>query len=182
MRSHRNFQKKQDDSQDYPHNEQITAPEVRLISDTGMLGVMPTSKAMEMAREQELDLVLISPKAVPPVAKIIAYSSFKYQQEKMARKMKAHAKQTETKSIRLSVRIGQHDLDVRVRQAVKFIGEGDKVKVEIYMRDRERQHADIAIKVMRSFIEDVQKEQQIKIESQVKRTGPRIEATFAPNK
>lgn len=181
MRPNR-YQQKQEDVVSFPHNAEITAPEVRLISDEGMIGVMPLEKAMEMAKEQELDLVLISPKAVPPVAKIIDYKSFKYQQEKLAKKIKASAKQSEMKSIRLSSRIGQHDFDVRVKQTQKFLENGDKVKIEIILRDRERQHGEVAFEVVKRFIQTINTLIPVKTEAGAKRSGSRIEAVIAPVK
>lgn len=181
MRPYNRFQKKEE-TVNFPHNEDIKAPEVRLVSDKGMVGVISTAEALAMAKEQELDLILISPKAVPPVAKIMDYNSFKYQQEKLAKKIKSTAKQVEIKSLRLSSRIGQHDLEVRLKKAQQFIDKGDKVKIELYLRDRERQHGDIGFEVIKNFLEQLTATHQYKVESPAKRTGSRIETVIAPAK
>src|SRR3989339_1201973 len=108
-------------------NEQILAPEVRLLdTENNNLGVLKTNVALARARELEMDLVEINPKADPPVCKIIEFTHFKYQKEKEAKKQKAGAHESELKGVRLSFRIGEHDLIIRVEQAAKFLERGDK--------------------------------------------------------
>ncbi|PIT93471.1 translation initiation factor IF-3 [Candidatus Falkowbacteria bacterium CG10_big_fil_rev_8_21_14_0_10_43_11] len=137
----------------YRINEQIRVPEVRAIDDEGAtIGVMPVARAIQLAREQEMDLVEVSPKAQPPVAKITDYGRMKYQKEKQIQKQKAKQKKTEVKDIRLSLRISPHDLEMRVEQAIKFLGRGDKLKIEIILRGRERQLASKAIEIIKNFI------------------------------
>ena len=114
------------------HNEGIAAPEVLVLAYDGHnLGVLKTAEAVRLAREAEMDLVLINPKTVPPVAKITDFGQFKYQQEKEDRIRQAHAHVTEVKGIRLSLRIGAHDLEIRKNQAIKFLNEGDKVREDM---------------------------------------------------
>lgn len=133
-------------------NEKITVPEVRVIDDTGAnVGVMPTTEAIALARSKELDLVEVFPKAQPPVAKLIDYGNFKYWKEKEARKQKARQKEVELKGVRLSLRIGQHDLELRRNQAVKFLSDGNKVHVEIILKGRERQQTDLAVEIIKEF-------------------------------
>ena len=135
-------------------NQFITAPEVRVIGDQGEnLGVLSTLQALAQAREQGMDLVEVSPKAEPPVARIIDYGSFKYQQEKQERKQKAKVKKVELKGIRISLNIGEHDRAVRVEQAREFLNEGNKVKIEMVLRGRERQRGDLARIIINEFIE-----------------------------
>ena len=137
----------------YRINQQIDNPEIRGIDDQGqMLGVIPTSKAWEVAREKTLDLVEVSPKANPPVCKILDFGQFKYQKEKEVRKQKAQSKEIEVKGIRLSLRIGDHDLEIRHQQAKKFLERGDKVKIELVMRGREKAHRDLATEVVNRLI------------------------------
>ncbi len=137
-------------------NEKITAPQVRVITDDGgNLGVLDTAVAIAKAREQGLDLVEVFPKAVPPVAKILDYGNFKYWKEKEARKQKAHQKQVELKGVRLSLRIGDHDLDMRRTQALRFLEQGDKVRAEIILRGRERQQAEMAKQIIIDFIKSL---------------------------
>lgn len=116
-----------------------------------MLGIMKTSQALALALEQELDLVEISPQANPPVVKLLHYDKFRYQQEKMAREAKKKVKRITVKGIRLSVRIGEHDLDFKAKKASEFIAEGNKVKVDVVMRGREQAHPDLAYELMKKF-------------------------------
>lgn len=135
------------------YNEGIHAPQVRVVDDEGKyLDVMDTSKAIALARERELDLVLINPNVNPPMAKIVDFGHFKYQKDKEARKQKAHAKKVEVKGVRLSLRIGKGDIEVRQNMAQRFMDEGDRVRVEIILRGRERQHTDLARKILEDFV------------------------------
>ena len=138
-------------------NEKITADELRVIGETGeMLGVLSRASALALATEREMDLIVVSPKAVPPVAKLADYGQFKYQKEKEARKQKSQSRQTEVKVIRLTARIGAHDMDVRLSQALEFLRRGDKVKMEIVLRGREKAHPEIAKGQMETFVLKVQ--------------------------
>src|SRR3990167_5579447 len=133
----------------YKVNQKIKALEVRLIGAEGeALGVVPTEEAIKLAEAKEMDLVEVSPKAEPPVCKILDYGQFKYQKEKEAKKRKAQSAEVELKGIRLSVRIGVGDRDVRLKQALKFLEKGDKIKVELPLRGREKAHRDVAQDVM----------------------------------
>lgn len=134
-------------------NHLIKTETVSLIDETGaFLGPTPLAKALTLALERGYDLVEVGPKANPPVAKILNFGQFQYEQGKMQRKQKAHQKKNETKGLRLSLKIGQHDIDVRVKQAREFMEEGNKVKIEIMLRGREMQHADLARGVLNDFI------------------------------
>ncbi len=137
----------------YRLNHLIDVPEVRLIDNEQVnIGVIPTAKALAMAQERGLDLIEVSPKAVPPVCRLDNYGSFKYREEKEKQKQKAKAKKIEIKGIRISLNIGQHDRDVRIEQAKEFFTEGHKVRVEMLLRGRERQHADLARKAIDDFV------------------------------
>lgn len=156
-------------------NDQISAPEVRLIDENGAhIGVMPFAEAGVLARERGYDLVEIDPKAAPPIVRMIDYGQFKYEKEKEARKQKAHAKTVEVKGVRLSVRIGEHDLGVRRTQAVGFLESGDKVQLEIVLRGREKQFHDLAAKVMHDFVASLQSAFPVKIEQPISRQGGRM--------
>jgi len=113
---------------------------------------MPTSHALDLARDQELDLVEVNPVARPPICKIINWGSYLYQQEKAERKQKAKQKSAEVKGLRLSLKIGTHDLELRKNQALKFFEQGDRVKVEMILRGRERARMDLAKKIISDFI------------------------------
>jgi translation initiation factor IF-3 len=183
MRIHRHRLRKSGlNIQKYRMNERIRVPEVRIIDETGQpLGILPIEKAIELAQSKELDLVEVSPKAEPPVCKILDYGQFKYQKEKEARKQKAQAKEIELKVIRLSVRIGEHDLDVRQKQATKFLDRGDKVKIELPMRGREKAHKNVAEEVLTSFLEGLKAKYQLRIEQEIKYLGGRFSVIVAKN-
>lgn len=137
----------------YRLNQFITVPEVRVIDNEGVnVGVMLTPNAIALAQERGLDLIEVSPKAVPPVCRLDNYGSFKYREEKEKQKQKAKAKKIEIKGVRISLNIGQHDRDVRVGQAKEFFTEGHKVRVEMMLRGRERQHADLARQAVQDFV------------------------------
>ncbi|MBT6254392.1 translation initiation factor IF-3 [Candidatus Uhrbacteria bacterium] len=158
-------------------NEQITSEDVYVITDTGeRIGEMKKEAALKLANEREVDLVMVSPKAKPPVVKLMDFGQFKYQKEKQARKQKAQSKQTETKSIRLSARIGEHDRDVRMKRALEFFKRGDKVKLEIVLRGREKAHAERGREVMEEFIKILKEvhEIEVNIEQAFTRQGARL--------
>ncbi|MDD5043877.1 MAG: translation initiation factor IF-3 [Patescibacteria group bacterium] len=161
----------------YELNEQIHAPEVRVIDDTARhLGVMPLAKALALAKEKESDLININPSSVPPTVKITDFGKFKYQKEKEFKKQKQASKPTEIKGIRLSSRIGSHDLEIRMIQGKNFLERGDKLKIEIILRGRERQHADVAIETIQKFLNELSKQIEIKLEQPPKRLGNQVTA------
>jgi len=158
-------------------NEQIRVPEVRVLGKEGEnLGVMPTMKAIDMARGQEMDLVEINPKAEPPVVKIIEFTHFKYQKEKEARKQKSKQHISEIKGIRLSIRIGDHDLEIRKIQAERFLDRGDKVKAEVILRGRENAHPQMAFEVIRRFYENLAESKSIHYEQPIAKQGNKVTA------
>ncbi|MEK7167084.1 MAG: translation initiation factor IF-3 [Patescibacteria group bacterium] len=137
-------------------NEKIFAPEVKLIDERGeFVGVFPTKEALGMAREKGYDLVEISPKENPPVAKFLNFGQLQYEEQKKRQKQKSKLKPIEIKGIRLSFRISQHDLDVRINQAKKFLSKKHKIKIEMNLRGREKRHMDLATQIMQKFIEDL---------------------------
>lgn len=158
-------------------NESIRVPEVRVVDAEGQpLGVMPTRKALELAQEQELDLVEVAPKAEPPVCRIIDYGQFKYQKEKEHKAKKTHARKVEVKGIRLSVKMGEHDLNIRRQKAKEFFDDGHKLKIEIILRGREKAHGDIAMQRIEEFIERLKQDYELFIEQPVKRQGGNVSA------
>ena len=130
--------------------------------------------ALRRAQLAELDLVEVSPLARPPVAKILNFHHFKYQREKEAQRQKARQKKQELKGVRLSLRIGKHDQEVRLEQAIGFLDDGDKLKVELPLRGRENQHADLAAQVIQSFVDDLKKQFTIVIEQPIQKQGGRL--------
>ena len=126
-------------------NDGIRIPYVVVISDDGkQLGEMATVEALALAREQMLDLVEVSPKAVPPVCRIMDYGKHIYQQSKQLRIAKARQKKIETKGVRLGLKTDTHDLEFKRVQLEKFLKHGDKVKIEVILRGREKAHQDLA--------------------------------------
>lgn len=159
----------------YSVNELIRFAEVRVIDENDVhVGVMPTADAIAKAKERELDLVVIQPKAEPPVAKIVDFGRYKYEQDKEARKQKAKQKTVEVKGIRLSLRIAPHDMEVRKEKAKEFLDEGDKVKVEIILRGREKRFGDLATQVIQQFIALLDKDVPLKVEQPVLRQGGQL--------
>lgn len=159
----------------YPVNERIREPQVRVIDENGEhLDVMPTEKGVAIARERGLDLVVVQPKAVPPIAKIVDFGKYKYEKEKSQREQKAKSKSVEVKGIRLSSRIGSHDMEVRKEKAKQFLEKGDKVKVEIILRGRERKLGDLAREVIEQFIKELGEDIPLKIEQPVLRQGGQL--------
>jgi translation initiation factor IF-3 len=156
-------------------NERIQAEEVRVIDHEGkMLGVLKTSEALALAQEKELDLVEVSPKADPPVCKILDFGQFKYQKVKEAKKQRAQSKEVDIKGIRLTFRIGDHDRQVRLKQAIKFLERGDKIKIELVLRGRERAHKILAKEMVREFLKDIKEVYEVRIEQDVAFQGNRV--------
>lgn len=135
-------------------NEAIRDKEVRLIdSDGTMLGIMSSRDAQKIADEKKLDLVKISPNANPPVCKILDYGKYRYEMQKREKEAKKKQKTMEVKEVRLSPYIESHDLNVKAKNASKFLTAGDKVKVSIRFRGRERDFTQIGFDVMNSLLE-----------------------------
>jgi len=161
----------------YQKNEYIKAPEVRVLDEHGEnMGVLSTPEALAKARELEMDLVEINPKAEPPVCQIIEFTRFKYQKEKEAKKQKTKSHVSELKGVRLSLRIGQHDMDIRRKQAEKFLNRGDKVKAEIILRGRERGKVPMAFDVIKKFIADIEETMPLRSEQEPTRQGNKVTA------
>ena len=112
---------------------------------------MKTEEALALAREQEVDLVEVSPAAKPPVVKLLDFDKYRYQQEKAAQEARKRVKKVSIKNVRLSVRIGEHDLNFKAKKAVEFLGEGDKIKIDVVMRGREQAHPELAFELMDRF-------------------------------
>ncbi len=172
--------KKEEPKKTYLYNERIVAQTVFVLGQDGSaLGVMKTNDAIRQAREEGLDLVEINPKAEPPVAKILNFGQFLYQQEKEARLRKAHQHVTKVKGVRLSLRICAHDTETRKTQAKEFLNNGDKVKVEIILKGREIQRWHMAMDIVRKFITDLNTEMPTRFDQNVERQGNVVSAIIA---
>ncbi len=160
-------------------NERIRAREVRLIDeDGGQLGVMSTYDAIRIARERDLDLVEVSPKAVPPVCKIMDYGKFKYQVAKKAAEAKKKQTVIQVKEMKLGLKIEEHDLQFKMKHIREFLEDGDKVKIIIMFRGREILHREkgeqLAAKVIDALKDIGDMEQRPKFD------GRNIIIIFAP--
>lgn len=162
-------------------NHQITAPEVRVISEDGeQVGVMKTSAALALAIEHGLDLVEVSPMAKPPVCKLIDIAKFRYQQKKAETQQRKNAKKTEVKTIWISVRISEHDMGIKAKKVAEFLADGDLVKIELRMRGREQAYGDLGRQNLEKFLKMIQSPHRVEVP--LKRMGGTWSVTVAPSK
>jgi translation initiation factor IF-3 len=158
-------------------NEQIRISPIRLIGATGeQLGVVPTSQALELAREANMDLVEVAPTDRPPVCKIMDFGKFRYQQSRKGNKTKPH--QQKLKEIRVRPKTGEHDVDTKVNQARKFLEHNDKVLVNVLFRGREIQHIEEGQRIIHGILEKLQ--DLAKVEKAPSMEGKRMTAMLAP--
>jgi translation initiation factor IF-3 len=162
-------------------NERIRVPEVRLIGAEGnQLGIVSIDKARQIAEESALDLVEVAPQANPPVCRVLDYNKFRYDQEKKEREAKKHQRQSRIKEIRLHPNIDEHDLQVKLRQAIGFLKKKDRVKVDLFFKGRQIEHLDLGRKILDKFIADTQSEGQIEKEPSLE--GKIMSFVLAPKK
>ncbi len=135
-------------------NEDIREKEIRVITDEGeQLGVLTSREALRIAEEKELDLVMISPNAKPPVCKIMDFGKFIYEQQKKDKEAKKKQKTISIKEIRLSATIEENDITIKANRAKKFLLDDDKVKVTVRFRGREIENSQVGHKILNSFVE-----------------------------
>ncbi|HMO14962.1 MAG TPA: translation initiation factor IF-3 [Pirellulaceae bacterium] len=159
-------------------NEQIRSTPVRVIDADGtQLGIISVKQAIEKARDAGLDLVEVAPEAKPPVCRIMDYGKFKYEKTKKSAKQKTH--QTKLKEIRLRPKTGQHDVEFKIKRAIDFLKNKDKVQVTVMFRGRENMHVDEGQKLLSSVLELLVPEYG-KLESQPTQQPKRIMCTVAP--
>lgn len=160
-------------------NEKIKAKEVRLIDENGnQLGIVPTFEAIKMARERDLDLVEVSPKAEPPVCKIMDFGKYKYQLAKKAQEAKKKQTVIQVKEIKLGLKIEQHDLAFKIKHIRDFLSDGNKVKVVIMFKGREILHVDMGEKLAQKVIDSIKDVGNL--ENKQKFDGRNIIMVFAP--
>jgi translation initiation factor IF-3 len=147
-----------DRDKDLRINGQIRVREVRLIQDDGVQRIIPTTAALDMARQAGLDLVEVAPQAQPPVVKIMNYGKFKYENEKKVRDLKRNQKLLKLKEIRMQPKIADGDLDFKAKHIAEFLGEGNKVKVTIRFRGRELAHTELGVGVMNEILKRIEGE------------------------
>ncbi len=161
-------------------NEAIRAPELRVIDAEGkQLGVLSRAEALQMAQDQELDLVEISADAKPPVAKIIDWGKYNYQRTKQQQKNKRGAKSLDIKQMRLGLKIGEHDLQTKLGKVEKFLEIGHKVKVTVFFRGRELAHKDIGFKLADNII--ARFEDRIAVDQQPQLAGKQLSFVIRSN-
>ncbi|WP_338258451.1 translation initiation factor IF-3 [Dictyobacter halimunensis] len=137
-------------------NERIRTREVRLIDENGeMLGVMPPMRALDIARDRNLDLVEVSPHAMPPVCKLMDYGRYKYEQAKKENEARKNQKIITLKEIRMRPRTDDHDVEVKTRKIQQFLADGDKVKVSVQFRGPDMRHPDIGRKLLDGIAEEL---------------------------
>ena len=150
-----------------------------MTSATGeQLGIMPTREAMRMAEEQHLDLVEIAPKARPPVCRIMDFGKYRYEQQKREKEARKKQKVIAIKEVKLRPRIEQHDFDVKLKNAVRFLEEGNKVKVTIMFRGRELSHPELGKEVLARVAETLG--DSVQIERGAKLEGRNMTMIVAP--
>nr|YP_009394096.1 translation initiation factor 3 [Rhodomela confervoides]ARW62658.1 translation initiation factor 3 [Rhodomela confervoides] len=162
-------------------NESIQYPKVRLIDIEGrQLGIHSSNEALNIALEQDLDLVVISDKSDPPVCRIIDYGKYKFTQEKKAKEAKKKQHNTSIKEVKMRYKIEDHDYKVRLNQALRFLQSGDKVKATVIFRGREIQHFNLALELLNKMATDLN-EMSI-IQQQPTKDGKNIIMILSPNK
>jgi len=162
-------------------NERIRAREIRVIDDSGnQLGIMPPFQALKTAREQQLDLVEISPTAVPPVCKIMDYGKYVYQLNKRAHEARKNQRNIVVKEVKFRPTTDDHDYEFKKNNIVRFLKEGDKVKAMITFRGREISHQEIGRRIMDRLVEDVGEAGVVEYRPRME--GFALTAIFAPKK
>ncbi|MBA7602268.1 Translation initiation factor IF-3 [subsurface metagenome] len=135
-------------------NDQITAPRVRLVGGGGeQLGIVPIEDALKEAEDQNLDLVEVAPQANPPVCKILDYGKFRYNQQKRLRESKKKQHVIANKEMRMRPGIGDHDLNTKINQAIKFLQEGSRLKITVRFRGRELSRQDLGTTLLDRVVE-----------------------------
>ena len=163
-------------------NRLITAPELRVVGDNVEVGVYPTREALRMAEEQELDLVEISPKAVPPVAKIIDYKKFLYDQKKKKKELAQNTQKVVVKEIRFGPNTSDHDYEFKMKHAQKFLEEGAKLKAFVFFRGRSIMYMDRGRELIMNFANGLIEEGIAKLDQPPKREGKKLVIILSPKK
>ena len=162
-------------------NDRIRYPQVRVVDTEGtQLGIMPPSEALKIAEEKELDLVLVSDKADPPVCRIMDYGKYKFEQEKKAREARKKQHTADVKEVKMRYKIDTHDYNVRVNHAERFLKSGDKVKATVTFRGREIQHAHLAEALLKRMADDLK--DVCEIQQHPKREGRNMIMYLSPKK
>jgi translation initiation factor IF-3 len=162
-------------------NERIRAREVRVIDEAGeQLGILPPFEALKIARERGLDLVEVSPNAVPPVCRIQDYGKFLYEKDKSERAARKKQKVITVKEVKFSVTVDEHDYQTKKNQAVRFLGEGDKVKASLRFKGRQMAHRELGYNIIHRLIRDIGDAGTVEFMPRME--GTTLHAILAPGK
>jgi len=162
-------------------NDEITTPEIRLVGEEGeQLGIVSVRQALALAEEAELDLVEIAPMAQPPVCKIMDFGKFKYQESKRAHEAKLKQKQVQVKEVKFRPGTDENDYQIKLRNVIKFLGEGDKAKITLRFRGREMAHQEIGMRMLERIKGDLL--EQAQVEQFPKMEGRQLIMVLAPSK
>jgi translation initiation factor IF-3 len=169
-------------SRDLPQiNDRIRFPKIRVIGGDGsQLGIMTPKEALDVAEEAELDLVLVSETAKPPVCRIMDYGKYKFEQEKRAREARKKQHTADVKEVKMRYKIEEHDYQVRVNNAERFLKAGDKVKATVTFRGREIQHSNLAEDLLQRMAKDL--EAVAEVQQRAKREGRNMMMMLSPKK
>lgn len=162
-------------------NDRIQFPEIRLIDSKGtQVGVVAISEALKEAQNSGLDLVLVSDKSIPPVCRIVDYGKYKFNQEKKAKEAKKKQHNANLKEVKMRYKIEEHDYQVRINQALRFLQASDKVKATITFRGREIQHVNLAIELLQKMAKDL--EAVSEVQQSPSRDGKNMVMILTPKK
>lgn len=162
-------------------NDNIRYPKIRVIdADGGQLGIMEPKEALVLAEEKELDLVLVSDKADPPVCRIIDYGKYQFEKKKKDKEAKRKQRNAELKEVKMRYKIEEHDYNVRLSQAERFLKAGDKVKATIPFRGREIQHSNLARDLLNKMAKDLQ--ELAEVQQYPKQEGRSMMMLLSPKK
>lgn len=179
LEKHKNFKKKNNDLPVI--NERIQFPEIRLIDAKGeQIGILSATEALQLAGNIGLDLVLVSDKSNPPVCRIVDYGKYKFNQEKKAKEAKKKQHNANLKEVKMRYKIEEHDYQVRLNQALRFLQANDKVKATITFRGREIQHINLAIELLQKMAKDL--ETAAEIQQLPSRDGKNMVMILTPKK
>ena len=160
-------------------NQQIRAREVRLVDEQGQqIGIVPLEQALAIAEERGLDLVEVAPDAKPPVCRLLNYNQWLYRRQKKEREARRKQRQVDIKEVKFTMRISGNDYEVKRRQIGRFLAEGDRVKVTVRMKGRERAHQDIGLQMMQRILDSFAEVAHVERPPELE--GPNITAVLSP--
>lgn len=161
-------------------NDQITSKNVMVIGAEGeQIGVISLEEAWDHAADAEMDLVEVAPGADPPVCKIMDYGKYRYRQSKKAHDSKKKQKTVKLKEVKTTPNTEEHDYQFKLNHVKRFLGDGDKVKVSVFFKGRQITHAELGLKILNRFVEDL--EEIAVVEQEPKREGKTMALIFSPN-